>query len=295
MEIKNSKGLTEKEFLESYNPGDYKRPSVTVDMPIFTILNEKTDNYRKLSKKSLNILLIKRNDHPFINQWALPGGFVNFGESTDQAAKRELKEETGIDNVYLEQLYTFSEPGRDPRMWVITCAYMALTDSEKISLAAGDDASDAQWFEVSLKVLKEEKEIQENGYLKRIISELRLSNKQIQLTAKLIKTIEYTLDCTKTDYEIINNEGLAFDHAKIIMMAIERLRGKLEYTDIAFNLMPEYFTLTELQKVYEIILNKELLTANFRRKVAHLTEETNKYTKCGGHRPSKLFKRRNDL
>ena len=117
MEKRNENGLTEKEFLEQYKPGDYERPSVTVDMLVLG-MSEKLDG--------LKVLLIQRKDHPFIDCWALPGGFVNMDESTYQAACRELEEETGLKNVYMEQLYTMSNPDRDPRMRVIDVSYIAL-------------------------------------------------------------------------------------------------------------------------------------------------------------------------
>lgn len=116
----------------------YQKPSVTADIVVFTI----KDN-------DLKILLIKRNLVPFKDKWALPGGFVKVNESLEDAAIRELEEETGVKDVYLEQLYTFGDPGRDPRGWVITIAYMALINSEKITLKATTDASDAQWFSIS--------------------------------------------------------------------------------------------------------------------------------------------------
>lgn len=287
----NEKGQTEKEFLEKYNEKKYERPSVTVDMTIFTVINEEKENYRKLEEKKLKILLIQRKDHPYINQWALPGGFVMPNESTEEAAVRELYEETNLENVYLEQLYTFSNPKRDPRMWVITCAYMALIDSKKVQIKAGDEASEANWFEVLLKVRNKEQK-KEGEILKEIIIyQLELICGEIKLTATVKKEKQITINYSKIEYEIIDCQGVAFDHAKIITVALERLRGKIEYTDIAFNLMPTYFTLTELQKVYESILDINLLPANFRRKVKHLVEETEQYTEGAGHRPSKLFKR----
>ena len=232
-------GLNEKQFLEQYNPGDYPRPSVTVDIVIFTVADVQGDNYRKLSEKELRVLLIKRGGHPFINHWALPGGFVRPTETVGEAANRELAEETSIQGGYLEQLYTFSKPERDPRTWVISCAHMALIDSKQISLKAGSDADEAQWFSVPL-----------------------------------------------------SNNKLAFDHAEIIACAIQRLRAKLEYTDLAFSLLPDKFTLTELQNVYEAILGKSLFKAAFRRKTIGLVEETNQYTSDKGHRPAKLYTRK---
>ena len=125
----NKQGLTEEEFLASYDASKYERPSVTVDMLIFTVTNEKKENYRKLPEKVLRLLMIKRADHPYIGQWALPGGFIKMDESLEEGALRELKEETNIDNIYMEQLYTWGDVNRDPRTRIISVSYMALVDS----------------------------------------------------------------------------------------------------------------------------------------------------------------------
>ena len=145
--------LTEEEFLKTYDSSKYEKPSVTVDVLIFTIFNEKSDNYRKLDDKKLSLLLIKRAGHPYKDKWAIPGGFVNMDESLEEGAKRELKEETSVENVYLEQLYTYGDVNRDPRMRVISSAYMALVNSDKINVEAGDDASDARWFNIDYKLI----------------------------------------------------------------------------------------------------------------------------------------------
>jgi len=184
---------------------EYARPSVTADIIIFTI----KDN-------NLKVLLVKRKLEPFKDMWAIPGGFVKLDESLENAAKRELMEETGVKEVYLEQLYTFGEPNRDPRERVITVAYFALVNSDNIKLRATTDVSDVKWFSVS----------------------------QIP--------------------------KLAFDHATILEYALKRLRWKFEYTSIAFSLLPEKFTLGELQKTYEIIFSKEFDKRNFRKKIFSL-------------------------
>ena len=266
-------GLTEQEFLKQYNAGDYPRPSVAVDIVIFTITDSEEDNYRKLSDKELRVLLIRRGGHPFKGQWALPGGFVRQGETVGEAAGRELAEETGVTNGYLEQLYTFSEPGRDPRTWVISCAHMALADIKMIDPHAGSDAVEAKWFSVYVSDIPG------------IIS-LSLQNEETILTAVL------STENSEAEPAITANNGLAFDHAKIISAAIQRMRGKLEYTDLAFCLMPEKFTLTELQQVYETILGRSLYKAAFRRKIKDLVEETDQYSIDKGHRPAKLFMKR---
>lgn len=289
-ELRNKQGLTEDEFLKTYDASKYERPSVTVDMLIFTVTDEEKKNYRKLPEKVLRLLMIKRGDHPYIGQWALPGGFVNMDESMEEAARRELMEETNIDNIYMEQLYTWGDVGRDPRTRIISTSYMSLVDSSVLNVKANDDAEDAKWFTVSCKLYQEQKTVTQGGYILQRIYKLSLANDEDNLSAtiKIEKTVEDRV--TKITRQIVESNGIAFDHAKIIEYGIERLRNKIEYTDIAFNLMPKLFTLTELQKVYEIVLDTELLKANFRRKISDMVIETNEYTKDAGHRPSKLFK-----
>lgn len=286
----NKQGLTEEQFLKVYDPGNYERPSVTVDMLVFTVTAGEQQNYRKLPNKELRLLMIKRGDHPCIGQWALPGGFVEINESLDNAALRELKEETNIDNIYMEQLYTCGDLDRDPRTRIISTAYIALVDSSSLILKANDDADDAMWFTVKCSLLQEQKTLTEKGSMLQRKFKLSLTNKEVTLSAEIetIKTVEGKV--TRTERKLTKSNGIAFDHGKIIHYALERLRSKIEYTDIAFNLMPEPFTLTELQQVYEVILGTELLKANFRRKIAGMVSETNEYTKDAGHRPSKLFK-----
>lgn len=277
--LRDQAGLTEEEFLARYEPGDYPRPSVASDMVIFTVTEDEEDNYRKLAKKELRLLLIKRGGHPYLGCWALPGGFVRPTETTEQAAARELEEETGVSQVYLEQLYTFSQPDRDPRTWVMSCSYMALIDSSRVQVRAGDDADQAVWFQAGFR-LKEQEESRE-------VWELMLSHGEFSLCALLEKETGESF----TESRILESGGLAFDHARIIACGFERLRGKLRHTDLALHLMPEYFTLTQLQQVYEVILDKELPTAAFRRKAVPMVKETECYTSKEGHRPSRLYQK----
>jgi 8-oxo-dGTP diphosphatase len=205
----------------------YPHPAVTVDVVIFTI-----------REHALQVLLIKRGEAPFRNQWALPGGFLRQDESLDAAARRELEEETGVRDVYLEQLYTFGEPGRDPRERVVSVAYFALIRAEAQALRATTDAADVTWFPMA---------------------------------------------------EV---PRLAFDHGEILAVAWERLKNKLEYTTVGFQLLPDKFTLSELQAVYEIILEKKLDKRNFRRKMALLDilEGLDERKLEGVHRPAQLFR-----
>jgi ADP-ribose pyrophosphatase YjhB (NUDIX family) len=272
--------LNEQQFLEQYDPDKYPRPSVAADIVIFTAADVRENNYRKLAKKELRVLLIRRGEHPFMGQWALPGGFVRPSETVGEAADRELADETGISGGYLEQLYTFSNPGRDPRTWVISCAHMALIDSEELNLKAGSDADDARWFRVKLENRAEH-------------VCLSLSNEKTRLISVLKPISNNTFEHTENQNNKNNkNNGLAFDHAEIIAYALQRLRAKLEYTDLAFCLVPEKFTLTELQQVYEVILGKALLKAAFRRKIKENVIETGEYTQKAGHRPSQIFIKR---
>jgi 8-oxo-dGTP diphosphatase len=286
----NKQGLTEAQFLAEYDAGRFERPSVTVDMLIFTVTDEEKKNYRKLPEKVLRLLMIKRGDHPYLGQWALPGGFVKIDESLEEAALRELKEETNIEDIYMEQLYTWGDVARDPRTRVISASYLSLVDSSALDIRTSDDADDAKWFTVSCKLFQEQKTLTEKGYILQRLFKLSLSNDEDELSAivRTVKNVDGKV--TKIEREVIESKGIAFDHAKIIEYGIDRLRSKIEYTDIAFNLMPELFTLTELQQVYEVILGTELLKANFRRKTADMVIETNKYTRDAGHRPSKLFR-----
>lgn len=267
MSFRNADGLTEEEFLANYKPGDYERPSVTVDMLVLG-LNKTYDK--------LKVLLIKRGNHPFINCWALPGGFVDINESAYKAACRELEEETGLTNVYFEQLYTFSQPDRDPRMRVIDISYLALVNETPV--CAGDDAKEALWFDISLT---------ENKFT--------LSNRENNIT------ISYKLKKKMFKNGVVKVEGyepvpsgdtqVAFDHAEIILEGLLRLRGKIEKSDIVFNLMPREFTLPDLQRVYEVILGRELYKSNFRGSLLGKVEALNKKgTSLSGRKKSTLYK-----
>ena len=247
MEKRNADGLTEKEFLEQYCPGDYDTPSVSVDMMILAMDN---------SLGSLRTLLVQRRNHPYIDCWALPGGFVGIDESAYEAACRELEEETGLKDIYLEQIYTMSQPDRDPRMRVIDIAYMALVPLKNVEsmVRAGDDAKDALWFDIRMT----EKSLIFSNEERGIRIEYSLKKKVFK--NGVIKVKNYVP-------EAVGEEKLAFDHAQIILEGLMRLRNKAEYSDVVFNLMAKEFTLPDLQRVYEIILGKKLYKANFRDKI----------------------------
>ena len=263
----------EEEFLKDYDPNKFDRLSLTTDILIFSVSDGVQENYRKLNRKYFSVLLVKRDNYPFKDKWCLPGGFVKIDEDIEDAAKRILKEEANISDIYIEQLYTYGDPKRDPRTRVISTSYMALIDKNKLKY---DISKNASWFNVI--VLEDEKFI-----------DVTLDNGNETIKYKIKKTLkEKTTDRFK--YEVVQNDKLAFDHALVITSGILRLKNKIEYTDIVFNMMPEYFTLGELQQVYEVILGKKLLDPAFRRIIANKVEKTNKMKTGEGHRPSALFR-----
>ena len=283
--------MNEKEFLRQYNQQQYQRPSLAVDTAVLSVVRHSTANYRKLPEQKLSVLLIERAEHPFKNQWALPGGFVRQGETVETAARRELKEETGIKNADLRQLQVFSEPKRDPRGWIISSAFMALTEFTQ-ALSSRKDAKQAKWFSCTYTLLDEKTtQIKENVYQTLQHNKLILSNAGMEITAVIEVKETVSLYNRETVYTVLQNNGLAFDHAKIIACAIGALRNDLEKSANAFRFLPETFTLTDIQRVYETILGRQLLTANFRRKIAPYVLPTNGQTSARGHRSAQLYKR----
>lgn len=274
MELRDTNGLTEAEYLAAYRPGDYPRPSVTVDMIVFAVNSIASANIRKNEEKELQVLLIRRKNHPFMGQWAIPGGFVDIEESIEDAAKRELWEETGIQNLYLEQLYTWGSVHRDPRMRVISTSYMALVNREDIQPKAGDDAQAVAWFSITLTQ-------EQNGQ-----DVLTFYNQEQDITIMYNCSVENG----QPVFTHQNGQRLAFDHVQILHTALTRLRNKIQYTSIVFRLMPEEFTLSALQKVYESILGRKLLKANFRKKVAPMVTETGNMETGVKYRPSKYYR-----
>ena len=276
--------MTEEEFLKNYDSNQFFKPSVTVDSIIFTIRDVETDNYRKLPEKKLQVLLVKRAEHPYMGKWSLPGTFVRKEERFEEAVQRSLKAKTNMQDIYLEQLYSWGDPNRDPRTRIISTSYMGLVDSEKVCIKSGGSTQDANWFTVTLNSLKEKMTENKHGYKKEEEIEILLESKTETVKNK-VKVVKELVDGNQIIYTQILESELAFDHAKMLIYSIERLKN----TTIAFNLMPEKFTLTKLQQVYEILLDKPLLKANFRRKIADMVIETDEYEENAGHRPSKLY------
>ena len=267
---------SEEEFLKDYNPKDFDQLSMTADILLISVSSEEVNNYRKNSKKMMSILLVKRSDYPFKGKWCLPGGFLDPKKETlEECAKRVLKKETNLSNIYLEQLYTYDALNRDPRTRVVSTSYIALVDKNRLTEMLNPNAC---FFDV---ILIEEKDNVVDISLTNGIENINLS---IKKTLRENSTDRYSF--------IARKNVLAFDHDLVVLAGIERLKNKVNYTDIVFNMMPEYFTLGELQQVYEVILNKKLLDPAFRRIIKDKVVKTNKMKTGEGHRPSVLFKYR---
>ncbi|BCZ46512.1 ADP-ribose pyrophosphatase [Clostridium gelidum] len=279
----------EEEFLKEYNLGDYERPSVTNDVIIFTTDDKKEDNSRKVPKKGLQVLLIKRDDYPQKGKWAIPGGFVSMDESLEEGAIRKLKDETGIDNVYMEQLYSFGEVNRDPRTRVISVGNVALISKDNINFNNENTVKEAKWFWIEKNLIKseEDEKYMINEYILKFKSEDGAFEADYEITEKIEKNVLRKIEKT---YRVLKDgsEELAFDHYKIIDYAIDRIRNKIEYTPVALNLLPRLFTVKELQCVYEAIMGREIL--NFRRKMDEMIVETDEKIEGKPFRPAKVFK-----
>ena len=262
----------EEEFLKNYNSNDFEKLSLTSDILIFSVSDEENNNYRKLSKKHFSILLVKRDNYPFKNKWCLPGGFVDINESIDDAAIRILSRETNLHDIYIEQLFTFGSVKRDPRMRIVSTSYMTLIDKNKIKDKLIKNAS---WFNISYN--DDTNDIKVN-----------LDNGNEQINFIIGKNKKNNND--GFDLFIKEDNSLAFDHSLVIATGIIRLKNKINYTSLVFNMMPVEFTIGELQQVYESILGKELLSPAFRRIIANKIESTGKFKTGAGHRPSELYK-----
>ena len=205
----------------------YAHPAVTVDAVVFG-----------LDDADLKVLLIQRDGAPFEGRWALPGGFVDMEEGLEDAVRRELEEETGLKRLFLEQLYTFGEPKRDPRERVISVAYYALVKLTDHAVRAASDARNVAWFPVA------------------------------------------------------DLPNLAFDHEDVLEVALKRLKGKIRYEPIGFELLPEKFPLSELQRLYETVLEHPLDKRNFRKKILGmgLLQDTEEIQQDVAHRAARLYR-----
>jgi 8-oxo-dGTP diphosphatase len=232
----------ERAFLESYDSSQFEHPSLAVDVVILTVRDGE-----------LRVALVPRDDHPHKGKWALPGGFVGMGESLDAAAARVLESKAGQRSVFLEQLYTFGEPGRDPRTRVVSVAYYALVDAARLDGLAERDV---------------------------VLGRLRVPWKGE----------------SGGRVDVMDDAGaklaMAFDHDRIIAMSIKRIRGKLDYAPIGFQLLPTTFTLRALQDIHETILGTTINKDSFRRRMLASGQlvATGKQESAVGHRPAALYR-----
>lgn len=236
---------------------DYKKLSLANDIVILTATDKPEDDKRKVPEKTLQILLIKRYEEPYNEFWSLPGGFVDHDKNLDDCAREKLYAKTGIKNLYIEQLYTYGDTNRDERGRVVSVAYLALVKKSDINIQISQktDSSSASWF--SIEPIRKADEI--------------------------------------VDVSLISEDGhlivkdLAFDHKQMIIDALNRLQNKIEYTDLAFNLVPEFFTVKELQMVYECILGRTIQA--FRRKISDKIKPADKMKDDGSaYRPAQLYR-----
>lgn len=292
----------EREYLENYNIEQFERPSVATDIVAFAVMQDgEQSNIRKLENRELKLLLIKRSQFPYKGAWALPGGFLRPGETIEETAKRELLEETGVENPFLHLAGVHSEAGRDPRGWIISNSFISLINAENCSLRADTDAWDAAWFCVKLQSDNTSSD-DSTSTTKMIKHTLTLSFDSASSDSNIkgdenieIKVIVSEKSTRKghnhvSSYQIVDSGELGFDHAKIIVQSLLELRDMMEYDlRIAFDLLPESFTLAQLQSTIEKVTDKKFLSANFRRKVAEYVEETGEIIEGYGHRPAMLF------
>ena len=242
---RNTTDLSEAEFLDAYNPEAFQRPSVAVDVALLAV-----------AAGALHALVVRRTEHPARGSWALPGGFVGIDEGLEAAAERLLRTKAGLADVFLEQLYTFGDPDRDPRTRVITVAHYALVDRVRFESAR----------EAARQTCGARIEVPWEG------------------------ETGGPVDCV--DPRTGEALELAFDHADILGMAVKRIRGKLGYTPIGFQLLPPRFSLRQLQEVHETVLGQPLNKDSFRRRMlaSGELEATGDKQRDVGHRPAELYR-----
>ncbi len=231
----------ERSFLQTYVPGAFERPSLAVDIVVLSVVDQQ-----------LQALVLERNDHPRQGRWMLPGGFVGIDESLHDAARRLLRDNGGLSDVYIEQLYTFGDPARDPRMRIVSVSYYALVDAKRLR----DSGLGARFRRVRVPWPGE----------------------------------------TGGPVDALDDRGraldLAFDHCDVLGMAVKRIRGKLDYTPIGLQLLPERFTLRQLQHVHETVLATTVNKDSFRRRMlaSGQLEAAGEREQAVGHRPAELYR-----
>lgn len=247
-----------------YSITDYERPSVAVDAAVFGVDDQRSST---MDEKVLKILLIKRGEEPFKGMYALPGGFLRRNETAEEAVSRELAEEAGVAGSKLIPLKVYSGEGRDPRGWIISAAFISLTNTVRLSTQRHSDAAEAVWMEFGYEP---------NGISEKLI----------------ISNGEVTLEISAEKGKVVNSD-LPFDHGTIIYDAFKKLQDEVMYHDIIFDLMPELFTVSDLHGPYRMILQKDESMQAFRKRMSPKIEETDQYDDTtAAHRKSKLYRRK---
>lgn len=222
----------------------YRAVRNTVDIVVLATVDRPTDNKRTVPQKGIQVLLVKRDREPFKDTWTIPGGFVDYDEPLHETVHRKLKQKTGIDDMYTEQLYTYGDDiKRDPRDRVISIGYIALTTKDRVNIRDNPGDNETAWFWVNT--------VRDNG----VITDIYLHKSETEHTENL---------------DIVTELG--FDHKKILIDALNRMANKIMYTDIGFNLVGKTFTIKELQRAYEAIIGKEI--SGFRRLILDKIEPT---------------------
>ncbi len=219
---KNSKGQDLKTFLEAYDPKAYNDPCNTVDMAVFGYEGALSDEGSRAGVKIKNILLVKRGDHPSIGEWAIPGGFVEYREDLDEAARRELEEETDIKGIIPVQVATHADPGRDPRARLITTLYTAMVPAVSLRPTAGDDASEARLFNIKVELINTEREDREGTAfkeVKRYAISLICDETGEELSGQALSIEESDGLVSAHKYKKISSRGIAMDHCNLILDA----------------------------------------------------------------------------
>ncbi|MBR5370702.1 MAG: NUDIX hydrolase [Oscillospiraceae bacterium] len=243
----------------------FDRPSVAADAVVFGIDTAPPESKYSLAQRTLKILLIRRGEEPFKGQYSLPGGFLRKGETIEQTAVRELREESGVQEPKLIPLKVYSAVDRDPRGWIISAAFLALTRTVLLSTDAQSDAAGAEWLNFSYES----------------------EGSSETITVGDTVTLHYENGTAQPS-------DLAFDHAQIIRDAFLRLRDEVLHHDLIFDLMPEKFAVSDLQQPYESILGTHTSPQNFRKKILPKLTETGEYDKTAAHRASMLYMRKRE-
>jgi hypothetical protein len=274
-------GLNNKDFL------------MTVNLAMFQVLDEERISSKRLPSKELMVLLERRDREPFKGCWLFPYAAVDAEESLDDAVCKKLMENTNPGSIYFEQLYTWGAIDRDPTARVVATSYVAIVPTGRVKTQSGPEHGELRWFSVSKKLVSGEK-ISDLHMRSKYLVTLFCRRENVTISYHVIEDMDVNgfEKRIKYSYEPYADASarMGYDHIKILDYALDRIKNKVLYTNIAFGLLPEYFTLTELQQVYEVLLGKKLIKPNFRQMIGKKVEKTQKTKRDGAYRPSTLYR-----